>query len=125
MTHKQIGAAMRKARGQRSIREVAGAINKQQHAMTAAEVLSNAKAYATLKSLQGLDKLAAFALNEAMGERYTCHDGSAHCNENKEAQFEYRQSEVNKAIDAQARYWGMDREELVALVLGDHKLQTK
>ena len=34
MTHKQIGAAMRKARGQRSIREVAGAINKQQHAMS-------------------------------------------------------------------------------------------
>lgn len=53
MTIKQIGAAMRKARGQRSIREVAGTAGLSRHQVTSIE--QGATAY-TINSLLALCK---------------------------------------------------------------------
>lgn len=62
MTHKQIGAAVRKARGQRSIREVAGAAGLSRHQVTGIE--AGTKAYTVLSLL---------ALCKAVGLRLSLH----------------------------------------------------
>lgn len=62
MTSKQIGAAMRKARGQRSISEVAEAAGLQRHQVTGIE--QGTKAYTVLSLL---------ALCKAVGLRLSLH----------------------------------------------------
>jgi len=65
MTSKQIGAAMRKARGQRSISEVAEAAGLQRHQVTGIE--QGTKAY-TVVSLLALCKAVGLRLHlEAKG----------------------------------------------------------
>ena len=59
MTPKQIGAAMRKARGQRSIREVAGAAGLHRDQVTGIE--AGTKAY-TINSLLALCKALGLGL---------------------------------------------------------------
>ncbi len=54
MTPKQIGAAVRKARGHRSIREVAGAAGLSRHQVTSIE---QASTNYTIQSLLGLAKV--------------------------------------------------------------------
>lgn len=60
MTPKQIGAAMRKARGQRSIREVAGAAGLHRDQVTGIE--SGSKAY-TINSLLALCKVVGLRVH--------------------------------------------------------------
>ena len=60
MTLKQIGAAVRKARGQRSIREVAGAAGLERHQVTGIEQAT--KAY-TVLSLLALCKVVGLRLH--------------------------------------------------------------
>ena len=60
MTPKQIGAAARKARGQRSIREVAGAAGLSRHQVTGIE--AGTKAY-TINSLLALCKAVGLRLH--------------------------------------------------------------
>ena len=59
MTPKQIGAAVRKARGQRSIREVAGAADLSRHQVTSIE--QGTTAY-TINSLLALCKALGLGL---------------------------------------------------------------
>jgi transcriptional regulator with XRE-family HTH domain len=54
MTPKQIGASMRKARGQRSIREVAGAAGLSRHQVTSIE---QATTNYTIQSLMALSRV--------------------------------------------------------------------
>lgn len=60
MTPKQIGAAMRKARGQRSIRQVAGAAGLSRHQVTSIE--QGTTAY-TINSLLALCKAVGLRLH--------------------------------------------------------------
>lgn len=60
MTPKQIGAAVRKARGQRSIRQVAGAAELSRHQVTSIE--QGATAY-TINSLLALCKVVGLHLH--------------------------------------------------------------
>lgn len=60
MTTKQIGAAVRKARGERSIREVAGAAGLSRHQVTSIE--QGATAY-TINSLLSLCKAVGLHLH--------------------------------------------------------------
>ena len=93
--------------------------------MTASEVLTNNKAYTALRSLQGLNRLAAQAFANAMSYRGGyAYDGSIIANSNAEAQAEYRESEFSKAVDVQAAYWNMDPNEVRALAMGEHRLQA-
>lgn len=60
MTPKQIGAAVRKARGQRSVRQVAGAAGLSRHQVTSIE--QGTTAY-TINSLLSLCKAVALRLH--------------------------------------------------------------
>ena len=60
MTPRQIGAAMRKARGQRSIRHVAGAAGLSRHQVTGIE--DGSKAY-TINSLLALCRVVGLRLH--------------------------------------------------------------
>ena len=75
MTPKQIGASVRKARGQRSIRQVAGAAGLSRHQVTSIE--QGATAY-TINSLLALCKVVGLHLHlQAKGSEAVFTKGSA------------------------------------------------
>ncbi len=90
--------------------------------MTASEILANAKAYAALKSLQGLNRLAEQAFNNAQSFKGVAYDGTLIGNANAEAQAEFRENELTNAINAQAAHWKMDPNEVRALATGEHSI---
>jgi hypothetical protein len=90
--------------------------------MNASEILTNAKAYTALKSLQMLDRLAAQAFASAMSYRGTAYDGTLINNTNAEAQAEHRENELTAAINAQAAFWKMNPNEVRALAMGEHAI---
>lgn len=87
--------------------------------MTAAQILSDNKARTALKSLQMMNKLASEASAKAMAER----DGEGYYSHNAEAQAEYRETELMRACEVQAKVWGMDKMEVLALAMGEHPIQ--
>lgn len=89
--------------------------------MKAAEIHTNNKAITVLRSLQMLNRLASQAFANAM----SYHDGCGNVNANAEAQSAYRESEFVGAVRVQAAYWKMDVNELMALAMGEHSLQTE
>lgn len=91
--------------------------------MTAAEVLTNSKARTALRGLQSLNALAEQAFSNAMSHRGGyADDGSIICNPKAEAQADYREAEFGSACEVQARFWGMDVNEVRALATGEHTL---
>lgn len=87
--------------------------------MNAAEILKDNKARTALRSLQMMNKLAAEANARAVAER----DGDGYYSHNAEAQAKHREEELDRACEVQAKVWGMDKMEVLALAMGVHKIQ--
>ena len=87
--------------------------------MTAAEILTNSKARTALKSLQMMNKLAAEASAMAMAER----DGEGYYSINAEAQASHREQELFTACEVQAKVWGLNTMEVLAIAMGQHSIQ--